>query len=161
MQLTKIHWKLKKSQSKPIGNRNVKGRILRTGFTRGHKIRSKTEFKLISALFWELRATAGDVRYSTSMSRVQRVSALPTGLSPGSLFWVSNIFFFKCFSDQSVNVPCAHRQEKGSTVLGLQKLHQFIKVFLFSVMKNTWLLPPDRTEAKNTCRTKWELLACP
>lgn len=97
MQLTKIHWKLKKSQSKPIGNRNVKGRILRTGFTRGHKIRSKTEFKLISALFWELRATAGDVRYCTSMSLVQRVGALPTGLSPGSLLGVSNIFFLNVF----------------------------------------------------------------
>ena len=24
--------------------------------------------------------------------------------------------------------------------------------FLLRVMKNTWLLPPERTDAKNTCR---------
>lgn len=29
--------------------------------------------------------------------------------------------------------------------------YQFIMEFLFKVMKKTWLLPPDRTEAKNTC----------
>lgn len=28
--------------------------------------------------------------------------------------------------------------------------YQFIMEFLFKVMKKTWLLPPDRTEAKNT-----------
>lgn len=30
--------------------------------------------------------------------------------------------------------------------------YQFIMEFLFKVMKKTWLLPPDLTEAKNTCR---------
>lgn len=29
-------------------------------------------------------------------------------------------------------------------------LHQFMMQFLFKVMKYTWLLPPDRTDAKNT-----------
>ncbi len=29
--------------------------------------------------------------------------------------------------------------------------YQFIMEFLFKVMKKTWLLPPDLTEAKNTC----------
>lgn len=32
--------------------------------------------------------------------------------------------------------------------------YQFIMEFLFKVMKKTWLLPPDRTEAKNTCKTE-------
>lgn len=32
-------------------------------------------------------------------------------------------------------------------------LHQFMMQFLFKVMKYTWLLPPDRTEAKNTWGT--------
>lgn len=32
-------------------------------------------------------------------------------------------------------------------------LHQFMMQFLFRVMKYTWLLPPERTDAKNTCRT--------
>lgn len=32
--------------------------------------------------------------------------------------------------------------------------YQFIMEFLFKVMKKTWLLPPDRTEAKNTCRRR-------
>lgn len=30
-------------------------------------------------------------------------------------------------------------------------LHQFMMQFLFRVMKYTWLLPPERTDAKNTC----------
>ena len=29
--------------------------------------------------------------------------------------------------------------------------YQFIMEFLLRVMKNTWLLPPDLTDAKNTC----------
>lgn len=32
-------------------------------------------------------------------------------------------------------------------------LHQFMMQFLFKVMKYTWLLPPDRTDAKNTWGT--------
>lgn len=32
--------------------------------------------------------------------------------------------------------------------------HQFIIELLLRVMKNTWLLPPERTEAKNTCRAR-------
>lgn len=32
-------------------------------------------------------------------------------------------------------------------------LHQFMMQFLFNVMKYTWLLPPDRTDAKNTWGT--------
>lgn len=31
-------------------------------------------------------------------------------------------------------------------------VYQFIMEFLFKVMKKTWLLPPDRTEAKKTCQ---------
>lgn len=31
-------------------------------------------------------------------------------------------------------------------------LHQFMMQFLFRVMKYTWLLPPERTDAKKTCR---------
>ena len=33
------------------------------------------------------------------------------------------------------------------------KGYQFIMELLFRVMKKTWLLPPERTEAKKTCRT--------
>ena len=35
---------------------------------------------------------------------------------------------------------------------GPPPLHQFMMQFLLRVMKYTWLLPPDRTEAKNTWR---------
>lgn len=33
-----------------------------------------------------------------------------------------------------------------------EKGYQFIMELLLRVMKKTWLLPPERTEAKNTCR---------
>lgn len=34
--------------------------------------------------------------------------------------------------------------------------YQFIMEFLFKVMKKTWLLPPDLTEAKKTCQERTE-----
>lgn len=40
-----------------------------------------------------------------------------------------------------------HREEEEDL-----RHYQFIMELRFSVIKKTWLLPPERTEAKNTCR---------
>ncbi|TKS87364.1 hypothetical protein D9C73_021488 [Collichthys lucidus] len=43
-------------------------------------------------------------------------------------------------------------EEEGCGLKG--RCYQFIMELLLRVMKKTWLLPPERTEAKKTCRNK-------
>ena len=81
----------------------------------------------------------------------------------GSLVSLELYYFLLNFHsfEPVLNVPKKIRHHLGSLWLGLpqwrqlgQELHQFIMEFLLRVIKNTWLLPPERTEAKNTCREK-------
>lgn len=59
--------------------------------------------------------------------------------------WVTEAFAHRC--------ACVFWDFLNAPPPAAPFLHQFMMQFLFRVMKYTWLLPPERTDAKNTCGT--------
>ena len=49
-----------------------------------------------------------------------------------------------------------HREDPGGRPRHCRHAYQLRREVLPSVMKYTWLLPPERTEAKNTCGRRGE-----
>lgn len=63
----------------------------------------------------------------------------------------SGSFCVICWGGEVGYLPTG-RWEGEAERIGGRSHHQFIMEFLLRVMKKTWLLPPERTDAKNTWR---------